>query len=97
MSEKSKQIDVVDTRVTFSEPTTMNQVITAQTTEWIDDRNGPPFVEFTFFYRSQEKLREMGLVPGGPSQVFIQEKEVTENSSKGETIAKKKSVWRFWS
>jgi len=92
----------------FSEPTTMNQVITAQTTEWIDDRNGPPFVEFTFFYRSQglisgkkswwiEKLREMGLVPGAQSQVLIQEKEVTENSSKGETITKKKSVWRFWS
>ena len=36
-------------------------------------------------------------MPGGPSQVLIQEKEVTENSSKGETIAKKKSVWRFWS
>lgn len=39
--------------ISFSEPTTMKAVVKPQSTEWIDDRDGPPFVEFTFFYRSQ--------------------------------------------
>ena len=42
---------VVDRR--FSPPTSMKGTVKPQTTEWIDDRNGPPFVEFTFHYRSQ--------------------------------------------
>jgi len=42
---------VVDSRL--SPPTRMKGTVKPQTTEWIDDRNGLPFVEFTFKYRSQ--------------------------------------------
>ena len=42
---------VIDFR--FSAPTSMKGTVKPQTTEWIDDRSGPPFVEFTFHYRSQ--------------------------------------------
>jgi hypothetical protein len=36
----------------------MKRAIKPQTTEWIDPRNGPPFAEFTFYYRSAGTTRE---------------------------------------
>jgi hypothetical protein len=37
----------------FAPPTALKKAVKPQTTEWIDPRNGPPYIEFTFHYRSR--------------------------------------------
>jgi len=34
----------------------MKAPVKPQTTEWLDPRDGPPYVEFTFYYRSTGAL-----------------------------------------
>ena len=40
----------------FSPPSTIKTPVKPQTTEWIDSKDGPPYAEITFYYRSKGPL-----------------------------------------
>ena len=87
----------------------MKAAVKPRTTEWIDERHGPPFVEFTFHYRSKgffsadieliiDKLVELGFIPDVKVSVKDERSEYsTENKGESSTASGKKSLfWSFW-
>jgi hypothetical protein len=86
----------------------MKAPVKPQTTEWIDEKNGPPYQEFTFHYRSRgisppctelmtDKLQQLGLI----SQERVLEKEERSEYNKGketgDSVSGGRSFWSFWS
>ena len=83
----------------------MSTAVKPQSTEWIDSREGPPYVDFTFHYRSHgnaritisliiAKLREMGLIP---KSVLEEKSERSEFSDDSGSSSRPRSFWSFWS
>jgi hypothetical protein len=82
----------------------MRAPVKPQSTEWLDPKDGPPFVEFTFHYRSLglqfeltlmiERLREMGILP--ETSLLDVKAERSEFSNSKNSGSSRRSFWSFW-
>lgn len=80
----------------FKPAIAMPAAVQPQMTQWIDSRSGPAYVEFTFHYRSQDQLREMGLVT--MNTTVLGKQETSEyGDGKEKSTSKPRSFWSWWS